>query len=202
MDGAEVLGVGVLEENAGREEGCHDGADSLERLRELETELRQAWGTASSDERVGRGLEGGQSGADDEKRAAEAGEGAVDGRGPEHEGTDAVDAETSDEGPSVAELADDPARVGGGADQVGTEVSTLETTSFGRGNVEGRLKLGVQDVEETVGEAPEKEEDGDEDDGEDGLPYCEGRGTGQASIGDALAMRLVHGLEVGWSALV
>ena len=78
----------------------------------------------------------------------------------------------------------------------------MKTTGFGGGDAEGVLEFGVQDVEETVGETPEEEKDCDEGDGEDGLFDGEGGGTGEASVGDALTVLLVHGVNIGWAALV
>ena len=78
----------------------------------------------------------------------------------------------------------------------------METTGFGGGDAEGVLKFGGQDVEETVSETPEEEEDCDEGDGEDGLFDCEGGGAGEASVGDTLSVLLVDGVDIGWTALV
>ena len=136
-------GVCFLEEDTGGEEGGHYGADGLEGLGELETELGEAWGTAGCDERVRGCFEGGEAAADDEEGAAKASEGAVDSGGPEHEGADAVDAETSDEGPSIAEFAHDPTGVGWWADEVGAEVGTLEPAGLGGRNIEGVLEFGI-----------------------------------------------------------
>ena len=202
LDVGEVFGLGVFEEDARSEEGCHDGANGLERLGKLETEFRQSGRTTGGDERIGRGFEGGETGADDEEGAAEAAEGSIDGRRPEHQGSDTVDTEAGDEGPSVAESADNPAGVGEGTDEIGAEVSTLQTTSLGRGDVEGVLELGVEDVEEAVGKAPEEEEDGDEGDGEDGLFDGQGGGTCDASVGDAPLAGFGKSFDSGRSALV
>lgn len=167
LDLAEILGV--LEEHSGGEQRSDDGANSLERLRQLKTELGESGRTASGDEWVGGGLEGGETASDDEEGATEATEGLIDGGRPEHESTDGVDEETKDEGPSVAELSYEPTGVCKRSDEVGPEVGTLETTSLGGCDVESSLELGVQDIEETVGETPHEEEDGDQGDREDGL---------------------------------
>lgn len=54
----------------------------------------------------------------------------------------------------------------------------------------------VQDIEKTVGETPEKEEDGDERDGDDGLPGGDLRGSGDDLVADTLPTGLqVEGLD-------
>ncbi len=84
----------------------------MEGLSEIETHFTVFGGTAGGDEGVGGGLEGRETRTDNKHRATEATEGAFDGRGPEHQSANAVDAETGDEGPAVAKAADDPAGVG------------------------------------------------------------------------------------------
>ena len=129
---AREVGELVSWKNTARgEQGRYYGADCLEGLGDFEAAFREAGGTAGRDERVRGRFEGGETRAHYEEGAADAGEGALYGRGPEHRGADPVDAEACYEGPSVAEFPDDPAGVGGGADQVGAEVGTLQSTRFG-----------------------------------------------------------------------
>jgi len=134
----------------------------LDGLRELKTELRQSWRTAGGDIWVGRRLERGQTGANNEEGAAETSKGRVFGGRPEHQRTNAVDAEAGDEGPPITPISDDPSGIRQRADEVGTKVSSLKTTSFGGRDVQCGLKFGVQDIEETIGETPQEEEDGDQ----------------------------------------
>ena len=54
----EVVAGGVLEEHAGSQKGRHDGAHSLEGLREFETEFRESGRSAGGNEWVGGCLEG------------------------------------------------------------------------------------------------------------------------------------------------
>ena len=49
----------------------------------------------------------------------------------------------------------------------------------------------VQDIEKTVGKAPEKEEDGDESHGDERLPRCELRGAGHGFVAHFLVAALV-----------
>lgn len=135
LDVTEISRVCVFEKDARSEERCHYGADCLEGLAELETEFGQTRGTTGGDEGVCRRFERGKTAANDEEGAAKAGEGAVDGRWPEHKGPDAVNAETGDEGPSVSKLADDEAGIGGRTDQICTKVGTLQSARFGCGDI-------------------------------------------------------------------
>ena len=115
LDGGEGFAArraNVFEDDVGGQHGRDDGADGLEGLGEVEPHFAVFGGPAGGDERVGGGFERGEAGADDEHGAAEAAKGTFDCRRPEHKGADAVDAEAGDEGPAVAEAADDPAGVG------------------------------------------------------------------------------------------
>lgn len=121
LDGLQRLaawGSDVFEKDIGCEDGGDDGADGLESLRQVKTHLRIPRGTTGGDERIGRRLQGGETGADDEHGAAEASEATLDARRPEHQGPDAVDAQTGDERPSVTETTDDPTRICERADEV------------------------------------------------------------------------------------
>jgi len=171
----------------------------LDGLRELKTELGQSWRTASGNIWVGGGLEGGQTGANNEERAAKATKGRVFGGGPEHQRTNAVDAEASDEGPSITPISDDPSGIRQWANEVGTEVSSLKTTSFGGCDVQCGLKFCVQDIEETVGETPQEEEDGDQTHRKERLSDCQCRGTGQSFVGNVFPLLVCHCIGGGRS---
>ena len=202
LDVAEVGGVGVLEEDARRQQRGHDGPDGLEGLAELEPELGQPRGAAGRDERVRARLQRRQARPDDEQRAAEPPEGAVHGRGPEHERADAVDGQARDEGPAVPELTYHPAGVRRRADQVRPEVGPLQPARFRRRDVERVLEFGVQHVQQPVREPPEEEEHRHERDGDDGLPHRERRRPGEPFVGDGFPVLLCDGLGVGGTALV
>ena len=81
----------VLEDDIAGQHGRDDGVNGLERLRQPETEFRPLGRAADCDVRVCRGLEGGQTGTDDEHGTAEAAEGALHSGRPEHQCADAVD---------------------------------------------------------------------------------------------------------------
>lgn len=112
-----------------------------------------------------------------------------------------VDDETGDEGPPETPFPQNVAGKGEGADEVGAKVRSLQTTSFGGVDIEivlievrgsvgcagkevgcAYLKLCVQGIEETVGETPEEEEDGDEAARQDTLPDGQGTGAGQFGV--------------------
>jgi len=61
-----------------------------------------------------------------------------------------VDEQADDEGPPVAEAAHDPAAVGQGADEVGTEVGTLQAACLGGRDVESGLELGIENVQKAI----------------------------------------------------
>lgn len=122
LDVREVGRVGVLEEDSRGQKRCHDRADGLEGLGELQTEFGQSGGSTGRNVRVGGRFEGRESTAHDEQAATEAGEGLVDCRGPEHQGTDSVDAKPRHEGDAVSESSHDPARIREGADEVSAKV--------------------------------------------------------------------------------
>lgn len=198
LDSLEGLAVGadMLEDDVGSKERSNDGTDSLDGLRQLETELRPFRRTADGNVGVGGDLECRQTRSSEEHGTAETTEASLDGRGPEHERTDAVDGETEDEGVAVSELAEEPTRVCQGTDEVGTKVGTLETRRLTLGNVKSDLETGVEHIEKTVGETPAEEEGGDQADGDDGLAGGEGTGTGDDAVVDTLAAAsLVNDLD-------
>jgi hypothetical protein len=54
---------------------------------------------------------------------------------------------------------------------VSTKIRALQSTGLCSGDVKGGLEFGVEHVQETVGEAPEEEQNGDQADWQDRLPY-------------------------------
>ena len=192
MDGLERLSVGtnVLEDDLSGEDGSNDGANSLDGLRQLETELRVLGRTADSDVRVGGSLKSRQTRTSNEHGTAETTEASLDGRRPEHESTDTVDGETEDEGVAVTKSAKEPSRVGQGTDEVGTKVCSLETRRLSSRDVNSDLEARVEDIEKTVGESPHEEEDGDQGDGNDGLADSKSRRSSDDAVVDRLAANL------------
>ena len=122
LDGLKRLSIStnVLEDDLGSEDRSNDGADSLNGLGQLKTELGVLGRTADGDVWVGRCLEGRQTRASKEHGTAEATEASLDSRRPEHKSTDTVDGENENEGVSVTEAAEEPSRVGQGTDGVRT----------------------------------------------------------------------------------
>ena len=188
----------VLEDNKGGKHGSDDRADSLERLRKLKTELSPLGGTADSDVGVGGCLKSRQTRANNEHGAAEATEASLDSGRPEHEGTNAVDAETKHEGVAVTELAEEPTRVGERTNEVGTEIGSLKTRRLSLGDVQCNLEARVEDIEKTVGETPEEEEECNHGDRNDRLLSGQLRSTGDDAVVNALAADiLVDDLDCG-----
>lgn len=66
---------------------------------------------------------------------------------------------TGHEGDAESESAKNPSGDGERAEEVGAEVSCRKAGGLGGGDIEVGLEVRVQNIEETVGEAPEKEQD-------------------------------------------
>ena len=191
----------ILEDDEGSKDGSNDGANSLERLRKLETELSPLRRTADSNVGIGRGLESRQTGANNEHGTAETTEASLDSGWPEHKSSDAVDSETEHEGVAVAELAQEPSRVCEGTDEVGTEVGGLETRRLSLSDVQGNLEARVENIEKTVGEAPEEEEECNHGDRDDGLLGGQLGSSSDDAVVNALAANiLIDGLDSGRAA--
>jgi hypothetical protein len=193
LDGGQGFTIltNVLEDDKGSKDGSYDGADSLERLRKLETKLGPLRRTAHSNVGVGRGLESRQTRTDDEHGTAETTEASLDSGGPEHKCTDAIDAETEHEGVTVTKLAQEPTRVGERTNEVGTEVSSLETRRLSAGDVQSNLEAGVEDIEKTIGETPEEKEECDQGDGDDRLTSGQLGSTSDDAVVNALAANIL-----------
>lgn len=111
LEGRAAGGSDIFEDHVGGENGSDDSSDGLESLCEVETHLGVSGGTTGSDEWVGRCFKGGETRTNDEHGSAETSKTALYARGPEHQSTNTIDAETCDECPSITVAADDPARV-------------------------------------------------------------------------------------------
>ena len=119
----------------------------------------------SGDEGVCGCFERAEARAHDEHGAHETAKGALDARGPEHEGADAIDDEAGHEGDSVAVFADNPPCVGQWSEEIRSKISPRKASALSLRDTECGLEVRVQDIQETIGEAPEEEEDRDKDDG-------------------------------------
>lgn len=104
----DIVGVGVAEENPAGQKRSHDTADRLKALREFQPEFGESRRATGRNEGVRRSLQGRKARTDDEQRTAESTKGPINSGRPKHQGTYAVNAQASDEGPAVAELANDP----------------------------------------------------------------------------------------------
>ena len=87
--------------------------------------------------------------------------------GPEEDGTERVEAETGDDGELVTAALEDFTSDRGVGEVTNTEVSSLKTGGLGFGDVKDRSEVGVQDIEETVGETPEEEQGSNKDESPD-----------------------------------
>jgi vacuolar-type H+-ATPase subunit I/STV1 len=185
------VSTNVLEDDLSGEDGSNDGADSLDGLRQLKTELGVLGRTADGNVWVGGGLESRQTRTSKEHGTAETTEASLDSRRPEHESTDTVDGETENEGVSVTEAAKEPSGVSQWSNKVRAEVCSLQTRRLSTSDVESDLEARVENIEKTVGESPHEEEDGDQSDGNDGLAGGKTRSTGNDTVVDRLAANLL-----------
>lgn len=189
LEGFAILS-NMLEDDLGGKHGSDDGANSLNGLRQFQTELRPLGGTADRNIGICADFEGGETRSSQEHGTAEATEASFDRRRPEHERTDAVDRQSQNESVSVSEPPQEPTRVSKRTNKVRSKVRSLETRRFTLGDVESDLEAGVEDIEQTVREPPHEEEGSDERNRNDGLAGSELRGTGDNAVVDALAAGL------------
>jgi len=182
-----AIGPDILEYHERSKNRCDDGADSLERLGKLETELSPLGGTANRNVGVGGGFQRRQARADNEHGATETTEASLDSGRPEHKSPHAVDPQSEHESVAVAESAQEPSGVGKRTDEVGTEVGGLKTGRLSLSDVQSNLEAGVEDIEKTIGETPEEEEECDHGNGNDGLPGSQLRSTSDDAVVNALA---------------
>lgn len=126
------------------------------------------------DVRVGGYLERSQStgndgGADDE--TTKDGVGVASrckfGYRPEEDGTERVEAKTHDDGELVTSSSQDFTGNRGECKVTDTEVGCLKTSGLSFSDVKNISEVGVEDIKETVGETPQEEERGNEDESPD-----------------------------------
>ena len=175
LDVGEVVGVLTGEKVLGSDQRTGKRSDTVERLRKLETEIRDVGRGHDRYVRVGRDFERGETAgsdgrADDETAKDRIRVGGADrelGDGPEKDGTGRVQGETHDDGEFVAAALQDFGGDGREGKVTDTKVGGLETGRLDLGDAEDVLEVLVEDIEETVCETPEEEEGGDETEGPD-----------------------------------
>ena len=118
------------------------------------------------DERIGGGFEEGEAAGDDEEGEEEETVTAGDGGGPEEEGTRGVEQKSDDETGFVAGALHHECG-GDGEEEVAHIESGLHEAGLKAGDGERLHEMADEDVVEIVGNAPEEEEGGDEDEGEE-----------------------------------
>jgi hypothetical protein len=137
----------------------------------LESEVCDVDWRHGRDVRVRGDLECGETTSDDGSAGDEPAKDAllvarVDGElcdGPEEDGPERVEAETHDDGEFVSPALQHFTSDGGVGKVTDTEIGDLKTCGLELGDAEDSLEVLVEDVEETVGETPQEEEGGDED---------------------------------------
>jgi hypothetical protein len=171
LDVGEVVGVAAAKKVLRSDEGSRERGDAVERLGELQSEVGDVVRGHGGDVGVCGDLECSETASDDGGAGDKAAENALlVGRangelcdGPEEDGPERVEAETHDDGELVSAALQHFTGDGGVGKVTDTEVGDLETGGLELGDTEDILEVLVQDVEETVGETPQEEEGGDED---------------------------------------
>lgn len=125
-------------------------ANTVESLREVDTNLRVLWRTADGDVWVRSGFEATKAITDDENGRAEASERAVEDTWPCDKRADAVQAQSPDERCFVAVMAQNPVGVAERSQRIRAEVGCLQTRRACTGDVQDVLKMFVQSVEKTI----------------------------------------------------
>lgn len=161
--------IGVGEEVLGSDEGSSEGGDTVERLRELKSDVRHRCRRDGRNVRIGGNLECGQTtsddgGADDEttEDGARVGSSGKLGDWPEEDRTGRIEAETHDDSKLVTSSSEDFSCDGRESKVTDTKVSRLKTGGLSLGDVEDVSEVCVEDIKKTVGKTPQEEERGNE----------------------------------------
>lgn len=169
-DRSEILAMLVREEVLGSNERTGERSDTVERLRELKSEVGDVVWWHNGNVRVGGDFERSKTASDDSGTDNETTEdcvwftlGGEFGDGPEEDSTERVETKTHDDGKLVTSSSHDFTSDRGEGKVTNTKVSSLKTGGLSFRDTEDRTEVGVEDVEETVGETPEEEERGNED---------------------------------------
>lgn len=176
----QVARVTSSEEGLGSDQRADERSDAVPRLAELEA--RRSCCRIPDDDGVRVGCRfqrrettgnNGSAGAETTKASGSiAGRGEVSGR-PEEHGADRVECQAHEDGDLVALSLQDFCCDGREGQVTETKVHNLESSTLQLGDAEHRLEVLVKHIEQSVGEAPEEEERGDEEDGIDQLAACE-----------------------------
>jgi len=171
LDIGEVISVLAGKEELRGNEGTDERSDAVPRLAELETSGSSGRGPNDSSIRVGSGLKGSKTAGNNQSACAETTKrsgcalGAREvGSRPEHNRTDAIESETHKDSDFVTLALHNLSCDGGEEEVTTTEVHDLKTGRLEFGDSEDILEMLVKDIEETVGESPEKEERCDQTD--------------------------------------
>lgn len=170
LDVGEVVGILTGKEVLGSDQRTGERGDTVERLRELKTEVGDAGRGHDRDIRVCRDFERSKTAssdrcADDEAAKDGVGVGGADrelGHRPEKNGAERVKTETHDDGKLVAAALQDFSSNGREGKVTDTKVGSLQAGRLDLGDAENVLEVLVEHIEETVGETPEEEEGGDQ----------------------------------------
>ena len=115
----------------------------IERLREIDPDLRVLRRSTNRNIRVRRRLQTSQAIANNKDSSAESAERAIQDTGPSDQAADAVQAKAPDESGFVAVVAKYPVGVAEGRERVGAEVGGLQARRASTRNFEDVLKMFV-----------------------------------------------------------
>lgn len=138
--------------------------------------------TANSQIRIGRGLQRTEARADDKGGTTEAAKGAIYTGRPHHQGANAIETQAEDEDGLVTPVPEYPVGIAQAGQGVSTKIGGLETRRPGPSNAQSVLEVLIEGIEETIGKAPEEEENGDNAQGPQGLAQGELCGDGNVGV--------------------
>ena len=147
-------------------------AHRVERLRKVQPARGVLLAPEREDEWTRGGLQEGQTEGEDVEREAEVGELLVGRRGDEEEGAHSVEGKSKEDALLVGELPDEERRRDGHRGVTAVE-GKLHKRGFRRAQLHHRLERCYHRVGDVVGEAPQREQRGDEDEREQILPLNE-----------------------------
>lgn len=116
----------MVEDHVGSDHRRQHSANPIERLREIDTDLRVPRRTADGNIWVRRCLQGAQSVPNNEYGSAEAAERAMNEARPGYQGSDPIETQSPDERDLVAVVAEKPVRMSERCQGICAEVGCLE----------------------------------------------------------------------------
>lgn len=140
----------VLEKHVGRQDGRRNSSNTIESLREIDSDFRVLGGTTNCEVRIGCCFKRSKPTAHDEGGPAEAAKRSVHKAWPGDQSADTVQEETPNEDGLVAPVSQQPVCMAKGGKWVGTKVSCLESGRARACDTKRLLEVFVQCVDKAV----------------------------------------------------